>query len=141
MQRAAGESKEAMWRPSRRIARKRPHLLDEIFRIKIAHVRDARAQPVEMRRHGVRGPCRIACLDGLDDGGVLSQHARHPSRHGQGQPPIAVDLNLDLLDQGPDSRMARKLRDLGGKGLVSRMDALAIACPLHATLSLGYAVE
>ena len=52
--------------------------------------------------------------------------ARHAARSG-GEAPIAFDMNLDLLDQRPNSAIARGLGDRAVKGLVRLMEGVTVA--------------
>src|SRR6202011_2026761 len=75
-------------------------------------------------------------LDRADDGGMLREHAPHAPRHRQGEPAIAIDLNLHLLDEAPDAGMAGGLRDRRMERLVGFVETVAVAARLDTTLAL-----
>ena len=80
-----------------------------------------------MNAHRLSGARAVAGFDRRGDGAVFGYGARHAPRLRQGQAPIAVDVNLDLLDQRPNSAIARGLGDRAVKGLVRLMEGAAVA--------------
>jgi hypothetical protein len=76
---------------------------------------------------------------GLDRGQhlcVLGDHLRHASRLGQSEAAIAIDLNLHLLDKGPDPRISRDLRNGCVKCFVCLMKSLTIGDRIRLALAL-----
>ena len=84
-------------------------------------------KPFEMNAHRLTGARSVAALDCRGDRLVLADGARHPSLLRQCQPPVAIDMNLDLLDQRPNPAMAGDLGDGAVKRLVRLMEGFAIA--------------
>ena len=67
--------------------------------------------------------------------------ARHAARLRQREAPVAVDVDLDLLDQRPNSAIACGLGDGAVKGLVRLMEGIAVAGAARFALSLQVGEE
>src|SRR4029078_3266733 len=89
--------------------------------------RDVLEQAFEVDFH--RPPCTLCvmCLDRGEDGLVFDDHLCDPSALGQGQPAIAVDVNLHLLDILPDSGVAGDIGDCSMKHFVGLMEGFTVS--------------
>ena len=105
----------------------RRRVAGEILGIKTANVRNVCQKPIEMKPHRLSRAHAVAGFDRRRDGAVLGNRAGHAPRLRQGEASIAVDVNLDLLDQRPNSAIARGFGDRAMKGLVRLMEGVAVA--------------
>src|SRR6266516_7881694 len=89
--------------------------------------RDVLEKAFEMDFH--RPPCTLCVmrLDRGQDSLVLDDHLCDPSALGQGQPAIAIDVDLHLLDILPDSGIACDIGDCSMKHFIGLMERIAVS--------------
>ena len=72
---------------------------------------------------------------------VFADRPRHAALLRQRQAPVAIDMNLDLFDQRPNSRIARRLGDGAVEGLIRLMEGAAVAGSARFALALQLGEE
>src|SRR3954470_11388338 len=113
----------------------------EVLMVTGAHRIDGGLQPVQMSGDALDRTIRIVGGDRLHDGGMFGYHPSHAAGFRQGQPPAAVDLHLDLLDDRPESGIPGNFRQQGMERLVGLVKALVISGSQHAALKLEVGIE
>ena len=108
----------------------------EQLRIKVLDSGNIAEQAFDVLGHRDGGFLGIMRLDRQQDALMLGNHRRHPAALRQRELAEAVDMNLHLLDQPPDARISRDLRDGGVKQFVGLMEGIAIAGGVSLTLPL-----
>src|SRR4051812_28501033 len=101
--------------------------LVEVLRIYVLGRRDVLEQAFEVDFH--RPPCGrgVMRFDRGEHGLVFDDHLGDPAKLGQGEPPIAVDMDLYLLDVFPDARIACDIGNGSMKSLVGLVKRIAVA--------------
>src|SRR3974390_1989476 len=111
-------------------------LLVEEVRIAELSCGDVVQQPLQMPLHGNARGGRIMRLDGGEDRHMLGDDLRHAPRLRQGEPAVAVDMNLHLLDQRPDPGISGDFGNCSVEGFVGLVKAFAISRRVSLALPL-----
>ena len=89
-----------------------------------------------MPPHRRSGTGAIMRLDRVQDLCMLGNHLRYAPRLRQGEATVAIDMDLDLLDQRPDSRISRDLGNGCVKSLIRLVKSLAVGRRIRLALAL-----